>query len=189
MPQSVPVLVASKPDLVATHDANTVAGAVVERLYAAGIRHVIYVPGGPMMPFISTAFRSGYFRFLLCRHEQGAGFVADGLARVTRRPALVVVTAGPGVTNLVTPVYVAHREMTPLFVLSAQVARGVNGRGAAQELDTVGLLRPVTKRSEALESRQAAPGVVEQLLHEAMSLSPGPVHLSIAADQWLEAIA
>ncbi len=128
MPQFAALPSTSFPCTSVAYARSTVAQAIVERLHAARIRHVIYVPGGPMMPFISTAFQSGYFRFILCRHEQGAGFMAEGLARATRRPALVAVTAGPRVTNLVTPVYVAQREMTPVFVLSADVARHANGK-------------------------------------------------------------
>jgi acetolactate synthase-1/2/3 large subunit len=99
---------------------------------------------------------------------------------------MVAVTAGPGVTNLVTAAYVAQREWSPVLIVSAQVSREANGRGAAQELDTVTLLRPVTKRSIALGQARDATAVVLALLDEAASGRPGPVHLSVAADQWKE---
>ncbi len=164
----------------------TVAAIVAEEFERAGIRDIPYVPGGPMMPFVQAAFATGWFRFVLCRHEAGAGFMAEGRARVLRRPSVVLVTAGPGVTNLVTPVYVAHAEMTPVFVLSAQVSRHVNGLGAAQELDTVALLSPITKRSLALTDPLAARELVRSLLAESLVPRSGPVHLSVPSDLWLE---
>lgn len=168
---------------------RTVAAALVDQLWQAGIDHIVYVPGGPMMPFVSAAFDAGRFRFVLCRHEQGAGFIAEGIARVRRRPALVLVTAGPGVTNVVTPLYVAKQEMTPLLVLSAQVSQEVNGLGAAQELDTVTLLRPVTKRSTGLSHPREAAAVLRHLLTESNTGPAGPVHLSVSCNQWrMEAI-
>jgi acetolactate synthase I/II/III large subunit len=152
-------------------------------LVSAGIHFVMHVPGGPLMPFLSAGQRLG-LDFVLCRHEAGAGFLAEGLARVTRKIAVVAVTAGPGVTNVVTPVYVAQREWTPLFILSAQVAHSAEGRGAAQELDTVTLLRPVTKRSVALQPGECVTAVLDDLFAEAKRGRPGPVHLSVAVDLW-----
>lgn len=183
--------VASQPTqaLASSSPARTVAGALVEEFARAGIRDILYVPGGPMMPFVSTAFATGWFRFVLCRHEQGAGFIAEGLARVQRRPALVLVTAGPGVTNLVTPVYVAYSEMTPVFVLSAQVSRHMNGRGAAQECNTVELLRPITKHSVALGEVHGTRETVRNLLAATTAGKAGPVHLSVASDQWLQEVS
>lgn len=177
------------PKLPPPAPARTVAETLVEEFARAGIRDILYVPGGPMMPFVSTAFATGWFRFVLCRHEQGAGFIAEGLARVQRRPALVLVTAGPGVTNLVTPVYVAYSEMTPVFVLSAQVARHMNGRGAAQECNTVELLRPITKHSVGLGEPQNTREVARRLLAATTAGKAGPVHLSVASDQWLQAVS
>jgi acetolactate synthase-1/2/3 large subunit len=165
---------------------SNVAEAVVSELMAAGVRHIIYVPGGPLMPFLSAAFRRSYFTFVLSRHEAGAAFIAEGLARATRSVALAAVTAGPGVTNAVTPVYVAYREMTPVFLLSAQVSRARLGQGAAQELETAALLRPVTKQSETLVDGRLARGLVREFLALTTSGRPGPVHLSVPADVWKE---
>jgi acetolactate synthase I/II/III large subunit len=163
-----------------------VAEALVTELIAAGVRHIIYVPGGPLMPFLSAAFRRSCFEFVLSRHEAGAAFIAEGLARATRTVALAAVTAGPGVTNAVTPVYVAYREMTPLFLLSAQVSRATLGKGAAQELETASLLQTITKRSETLPDGRTARGRVRELLALTTRGRPGPVHLSIPADVWKE---
>jgi acetolactate synthase I/II/III large subunit len=167
-------------------DKSSVADAIVAALTHSGIKHLFYVPGGPLMPLLGAFERCRAVQTILCRHEAGAGLCAEGLARTTRSPAVVAVTAGPGVTNLVTAAYVAYCEWTPVLILSAQVSRKANGRGAAQELDTVTLLRPVTKRSESLVFGSSATQVVRDLLQEAQSGRPGPVHLSVAADQWRE---
>jgi acetolactate synthase I/II/III large subunit len=152
------------------------------------MRDIPYVPGGPIMPFVQAAHETGLLRFVLCRHEQGAGFIAEGQARVLRRTSAVLVTAGPGVTNLVTPIYVAQCEMTPMLVISAQVSRHMNGKGAAQELDTVELLRPLTKRSVALSDPIMTRALLRSLLKEAQAPRCGPVHLSIASDLWLQEV-
>ena len=165
---------------------SNVAEAIVSELIAAGVRHIIYVPGGPLMPFLSAAFRRSHFTFVLSRHEAGAAFIAEGLARATRSVALAAVTAGPGVTNAVTPVYVAYREMTPVFLLSAQVSRATLGRGAAQELHTAELLRPVTKQSETLLEGRRVRALMREFLTLTTSGRPGPVHLSVPADVWKE---
>lgn len=162
------------------------ASVLVREFAAAGIRHLLFVPGGPLMPFLSAAERARSFRFILCRHEAGAGLAAEGLARATRQVAVVAVTAGPGVTNVLTAGYVAFCEGTPLVILSAQVPRSANGRGAAQELDTVRLLEPIMKRSVALSSHHDPTAVVRSLLFAATSGRQGPVHLSVTADQWKE---
>lgn len=142
-----------------------------------------------MMPFVQAAHELGLLRFVLCRHEQGAGFIAEGQARVLRRPSVVLVTAGPGVTNLVTPIYVAKQEMTSMLVISAQVSRQMNGKGAAQELDTVELLKPITKRSVALSQPAETRALLRSLLEEARTPDFGPVHLSVASDLWLQEVA
>lgn len=112
--------------------------------------------------------------------------MADGYYRASRRPAAVAVTAGPGLSNAVTAVALAHEEHIPLVLISAQVARDCLGRTAAQELDTVTLLRPVTKASLPLLSARRTQATLRDLLRLASSGRPGPVHLSVPADLWRE---
>jgi acetolactate synthase-1/2/3 large subunit len=151
-----------------------------------GAAFIMYVPGGPLMPFLSAVSAARQSRLVLFRHEQGAGLAAEGLARATRKPVIVAVTAGPGVSNVVTAAYVALRELSPVFILSAQVPRSALGRSAAQELDTVTLLAPLVKYSVALPQAMDPRVIVRDLWAEANSGRPGPVHLSVAADQWKE---
>jgi thiamine pyrophosphate-dependent acetolactate synthase large subunit-like protein len=161
------------------------ASLIAATLTQLQIQCVPYVPGGPLMPLLGALAKRSC-RLLLFRHEAGAGFAAEGLARASRRPAVVAVTAGPGVTNLVSAVYVAQRELTPIIVISAQVPLTAIGRHAAQELDTVRLLEPITKASVALRSDCSPSEQLLGLWREALQGRPGPVHLSVAADQWKE---
>ena len=86
------------------------------------------------------------FNFILVRHEQGAGHMADGYARATGKPGIVIVTSGPGATNTVTPLATAYMDSIPMIVFSGQVRTYMIGNDAFQEADVTGIVRPVTKR-------------------------------------------
>lgn len=136
------------------------------------------------MPFLRAIHARRRIRTALARHECGAAMLADGYYRVTRSPAALAITAGPGVCNAVTGIALAHSEQTPMIVLSAQVPTHWLGRGAAQEMDTVQLLRPVTKESIALADPSRAQSALEHLIGVATSGRPGPVHLSVPLNAW-----
>lgn len=165
----------------------TVAECVEQTLVQHGIVVMPLLPGGPLTPLLEAVHRRRRLRTVLCRHESGAVMMADGYYRLSRRLAAVAVTAGPGLSNAVTAVALAHEEHIPLLIISAQVATGIHGRTAAQELDTVTLLRPVTKVSRALASAARTQATVSDLLRIATSGRPGPVHLSVPADVWRQA--
>lgn len=168
------------------HEARdaTVAECVEHVLVQHGIRVLPLLPGGPLTPLLEAVHRRGRVRTVLCRHESGAVMMADGHYRLSRRLAAVAVTAGPGLSNAVTAVALAHEEHIPLLIISAQVATDCVGRTAAQELDTVTLLRPVTKASRALTAAARTQATLSDLFRIATSGRPGPVHLSVSSDLW-----
>ncbi len=165
-------------------ESGTVAECIESVLVANGISLMATIPGGPLMPMLKAIHDRGRIRAVLTRHESGAAMLAEGYARVRGEPALVAVTAGPGLSNAATGIALAHREQTPLVVLSAQVPNAWNGRDAAQELDGVRLLEPITKISLTLSCPERAQSVLEHLVRVARSGRPGPVHLSVPANLW-----
>jgi acetolactate synthase-1/2/3 large subunit len=162
----------------------SVAECVEQVLVQHGISVLPLIPGGPLTPLLEAVHRRGRLRTVLCRHESGAVMMADGYFRASRRLAAVAVTAGPGLSNAVTAMALAHEEHIPLVLISAQIATDCQGRTAAQELDTVTLLRSVTKASRGLESARRTQATLSDLLRIAVSGRPGPVHLSIPGDVW-----
>lgn len=165
----------------------TVAECVEQVLVQHGITLLPLLPGGPLTPLLEAVHRRGRLRTVLTRHESGAVMMADGYFRRSRRLAAVAVTAGPGLSNAVTAMALAHEEQIPLLLISAQVANNIVGRTAAQELDTVTLLRPVTKASRPLLSASRTQATLSDLLRIAVSGRPGPVHLSVPGDLWRQA--
>lgn len=164
----------------------TVAECVARCLFDAGIEVVTTIPGGPAMALHRAIHQQAQLKWILARHESGAALIGDGHARVTGKPAAVVLTAGPGVTNAVTGIAAAFVEHVPMVVISAQVARSWQGRSAAQELDTVRLLSSVTKQSLALTDVSRVQATLQHLIRLAQSGRPGPVHLSVAGDLWTQ---
>jgi acetolactate synthase I/II/III large subunit len=156
-----------------------------ERVFDAhGLSFVATVPGGPLMPMLRALHSGRRIRTVLTRHEGGATLLADGYYRVTRRPAVVALTAGPGVCNALTGIALAYAEHTPMIVISAQVPTHWVGRCAAQEMDTAALLRPVTKESVQLADPSRAQSTLQRLVHLATDGRPGPVHLSVPLNLW-----
>jgi acetolactate synthase I/II/III large subunit len=170
----------------AAANAASVAECLEATLVQHGIDVLTMIPGGPLTPLLEAVHRARRLRPVLCRHESGAVMMADGYFRKSRRLAAVAVTAGPGLSNAVTAVALAHGEHIPLVLISAQVATDCIGRTAAQELDTVALLKPVTKASVQLVSARRTQATLRDLLRIATSGRPGPVHLSVHGDLWRE---
>jgi acetolactate synthase-1/2/3 large subunit len=163
----------------------TVAGVCRKVLRDHGISTIFELPGGPVMPLLVALQEDPYFRCILMATEAGAVLAAEGHFRASGQCAAVVVTAGPGVLNTVASSALLLREQSATVILSAQVPRIYRGRGAAQEFDTVLALAPVTKASVALEHPDRASDTLSELIALAVSGRPGPVHLSVAADDWL----
>jgi acetolactate synthase I/II/III large subunit len=167
-------------------DELTVADVCREVLRDHGICTIFELPGGPVMPLLVALHGDRYFRCFLTATEAGAVLAAEGYYRATGKPAAVVATAGPGVLNTAASCALLLREQSAAVVLSSQVPRIYRGRGAAQEFDTVAALAPVTKASVALEHADRAADTLSELIVLSGSGRQGPVHFSVAADDWLK---
>lgn len=156
----------------------TGARLVVRELERQGIEIVAGIPGGAILP-LYDALESSSIRHVLARHEQGAGFIAQGMARATGKVAVCLATSGPGATNLITALADARADSIPMVAITAQVPQKLIGTDAFQEVDTLSLARPVTKacffaRSTAELARQLA-----EAFALAVSGRPGPVLIDI----------
>lgn len=156
-------------------------------LEAEGVKYIFGIPGGPLMPLYEALHELGTIKPILAKHEEGAAFMADGYARVSRKLGVCSVTSGPGCTNAVTGVAVSYADGVPMMILTAQVATSALGRGAIQEggvqgVDVTDLFKPLTKSSMMLMRADKMGETIRYLLRVAMSGRPGPVHLNIPAD-------
>ncbi len=116
-----------------------------EMMLRHGVKQVFGYPGGAILPVFDAIYNSKHFEFILPRHEQGAGHMAEGYARASGKPGIVLVTSGPGATNVVTPMQDALSDGTPLIVFCGQVPTSAIGTDAFQEADVVGISRACTK--------------------------------------------
>jgi acetolactate synthase-1/2/3 large subunit len=158
---------------------------VVEELTRRGISIVIGIPGGAILPLYDALTHSGV-RHVLARHEQGAGFIAQGMARATGKPAVCLATSGPGVTNLITALADARADSVPLVAITAQVPRALIGTDAFQEVDTCAIARPVTKASFFAGSAAELRRILPHAFDLAASGRPGPVLVDIPKDVFKE---
>ena len=124
----------------------TGAQIVIESLIAEGVDVIFGYPGGAILPTYDALLDSK-IKHVLVRHEQGATHMAEGYARVSGRPGVVLVTSGPGATNAVTGIADAYMDSTPMVVLTGQVSTNMIGNDAFQEVDIVGITRPCTKHN------------------------------------------
>ncbi|MBI4054780.1 MAG: thiamine pyrophosphate-binding protein [Elusimicrobia bacterium] len=156
-------------------------------LEAEGVEYIFGIPGGPLMPLYEAIFERRRIRSILTKHEEGAAFMADGYARVRGGLGVCCTTTGPGSTNALTGVACAYMDSIPILILTAQVAIGAFGKGAAQEssvhgVDVVELYKPVTKASLMLLSSEKMSEMVRFVLRTALSGRTGPVHLNLPAN-------
>ena len=153
-----------------------------EMMREHGVEVIFGYPGGAILPVFDAIFESPHFRFVLSRHEQGAGHMAEGYARVTGRPGVMLVTSGPGATNCVTPIADAWMDGTPLVVFSGQVATGAIGTDAFQEADVTGITRPCTKWNVLVKDVADLPRRINEAFHIATTGRPGPVLVDLPKD-------
>jgi acetolactate synthase I/II/III large subunit len=146
-----------------------------------GIRTIAGIPGGAILPFYDALHRSA-IRHVLTRHEQGAGFIAQGMARVTGKAAVCLATSGPGATNLLTAIADARLDSVPLVAITGQVSQALIGTDAFQEVDTYGLTLPVTKHNFLVRHPAELLEVVPQAFQLAESGRPGPVAIDVPKD-------
>jgi acetolactate synthase-1/2/3 large subunit len=157
------------------------AELVCAALHAHGVAVLFGYPGGAALPLYHVLNRTP-FRHVLVRHEQNAAHAADGYARVTGRPGVCVATSGPGATNLVTGLATAFMDSVPVVALTGQVATFAMGTQAFQEVDIVGIARPITKRAFLVRRTEEVPEVLAEAFALARSGRPGPVLVDLPKD-------
>lgn len=161
----------------------TGAEALIKSLIAEGVDLVFGYPGGAIIPVYDKLYDyPDQLKHILVRHEQGATHAAQGYARVTGRPGVVIVTSGPAATNVITGVSDALMDSTPLVVITGQVASSFLGSDAFQETDVVGITQPITKWAVQIRRAEDIPAAVARAFYIANSGRPGPVVLDIAKD-------
>ncbi len=160
----------------------TGAKMVVQALKDQGVDVVFGYPGGAVLPIYDEVFQQNDIRHVLVRHEQGAVHAAEGYARATGRPGVVLVTSGPGATNAVTGMTDALMDSIPIIVLSGQVPTFMIGNDAFQEADTVGITRPCTKHNWLVKDTAELSDTLHQAFHVATQGRPGPVLVDIPKD-------
>jgi acetolactate synthase-1/2/3 large subunit len=160
----------------------TGAQIVIQALREQGVDTIFGYPGGAVLPIYDEIFQQSDINHILVRHEQGATHAAEGYARSTGKPGVVLVTSGPGATNAVTGLTDALLDSIPMIVLSGQVPTFMIGSDAFQEADTVGITRPCTKHNWLVKDTDELAGTIHEAFHVATSGRPGPVLVDIPKD-------
>ncbi len=158
------------------------AEILVESLVAKGVEFVFGYPGGAVLPIYDALFGEERIRHILVRHEAGAAHAAEGYARATGKPGVVLVTSGPGATNAVTGIADAFMDSIPLVIITGQVPTALIGTDAFQEADTVGITRHCTKHNYLVKDPADLAVIVDEAFHIATAGRPGPVVIDIPKD-------
>ena len=158
------------------------ADILVEALCDLGVEIVFGYPGGAVLPIYDALFRSGRIRHILVRHEQAATHAAEGYARSTGKPGVVLVTSGPGATNAVTGITDALMDSIPMVVITGQVPTALIGTDAFQEADTVGITRHCSKHNYLVKDPASLGPILHEAFHIATSGRPGPVVVDVPKD-------
>ena len=157
--------------------------ALVRALENEGIEYLFGLSGGAALPiFDALVSTRNKMKFVLVRHEQGASHLADGYARVTGKPAVVLVTSGPGATNTLTGIMTAHMDSVPMLVVTGQQVTGMLGKDAFQEADIFGITMPIVKHSYLVKETDSIPRIVREAYHIATTGRPGPVLIDVPKD-------
>ena len=155
---------------------------LIRALQDAGVEYIFGYPGGAALHIYDAIFRQQRVEHILVRHEQAATHMADGYARATGKPGVVLVTSGPGATNAVTGIATAYMDSIPMVVISGQVANEFIGTDAFQETDMVGVSRPVVKHSYLVKEASDIPRIVAEAFYIASTGRPGPVVIDVPKD-------
>ena len=155
---------------------------LIQSLIEEGVEYIFGYPGGAALHIYDSIFKQKEMEHILVRHEQGATHAADGYARATGKPGVVLVTSGPGATNAITGIATAFMDSIPMIVISGQVAKHLIGTDAFQETDMIGISRPIVKHSFTGDSAENIPEIVKQAFHIATSGRPGPVVIDVPKD-------
>ncbi|MDD4152139.1 MAG: acetolactate synthase large subunit [bacterium] len=160
----------------------TGAQLIIHLLERQGIRTIAGIPGGANLPLYDALSQSDKIRHILTRHEQGAAFIAQGMARVSGRPAVCFATSGPGAVNTLTAIADARMDSIPVICITGQVSGGMIGTDAFQEIDTYGMSIPITKHNFLVRSVDELLEVIPKAFCIAASGRPGPVLIDIPRD-------
>ena len=155
---------------------------LIQSLIKEEVEYIFGYPGGAALHIYDAIFNQNQIQHILVRHEQGATHAADGYARATGKPGVVLVTSGPGATNAITGIATAFMDSIPMIVISGQVAKHLIGTDAFQETDMIGISRPIVKHSFSVESAEDIPEIVKQAFYIATSGRPGPVVIDVPKD-------
>lgn len=158
---------------------------LVDALIREGAEYVFGIPGGAVLPLFDALFESP-IKFILTRHEQGAGHAADGYARATGKVGVCLVTSGPGATNLTTAIATAHMDSIPIVAITGQVKTFLIGNDAFQEADIIGITRPITKHSYLVKDIKDLARVVKEAFFIANTGRRGPVLIDLPVDVTME---
>ena len=155
---------------------------LIQSLIKEGVEYIFGYPGGAALHIYDAIFNQNEIEHILVRHEQGATHAADGYARATGKPGVVLVTSGPGATNAITGIATAFMDSIPMIIISGQVAKHLIGTDAFQETDMIGISRPIVKHSFTVDSAENIPEIVKHAFHIATSGRPGPVVIDVPKD-------
>ena len=159
--------------------------ALLKRLTEHGTEIIFGIPGGNNLP-IYDALMTSNIRHILAKHEQGAGFMAQGMSRTTGKPAVCMATSGPGATNLITAVSDAWSDSVPMIAITGQVPQHLMNTDAFQEVDVISMVHKITKRAYYITSADEIQSTIDDAFHVASSGRPGPVLIDIPKDVQLE---
>ena len=158
------------------------ADMLVRSLQDQGVEYIYGYPGGSALHIYDAVFRQDKVKHVLVRHEQAATHMADGFARATGKPGVVLVTSGPGATNTITGIATAYMDSIPMIIISGQVMSHLIGGDAFQETDMMGVSRPVVKHSLSVQDPADIPSIVRKAFHIATTGRPGPVVIDVPKD-------
>src|SRR5262245_64439922 len=159
------------------------AQALVRCLENEGVEYIFGLSGGAAIPiFDALVTTKTKIKLILVRHEQGAAHMADGYARATGKPGVVLVTSGPGATNTLTGIMTAHMDSVPMIVLTGQTITAMLGKDAFQEADVFGITMPIVKHSYLVKNTNEIPRVVREAFYITNTGRPGPVLIDLPKD-------
>ncbi|KAI0144288.1 thiamine diphosphate-binding protein [Xylariaceae sp. FL1272] len=177
-----PLVQQRSPEMDESFIGKTGGEIVHEMMLRHNVKHVFGYPGGAILPVYDAFYNSKYLDFILPKHEQGAGHMAEGYARATGKPGVVLVTSGPGATNVITPMQDALLDGTPMVVFTGQVVTSAIGSDAFQEADMIGISRACTKWNVMVKSVAELPRRINEAFEIATSGRPGPVLVDLPKD-------
>ncbi len=155
---------------------------LIKALVNEGVDTIFGYPGAALIPLFHELVDCKEIKFILPRHEQAGVHAADGYARVTGKPGVIIATSGPGATNLVTGIANAHMDSIPLVAITGQVKTHLIGNDAFQEVDTIGVTRSICKHNYLVKNPEELPHVISEAFHIAKTGRPGPVVIDLPVD-------